>query len=376
MSAATYSRILTRFRIPISFPTASSLNVTQSLHVDTPTDLESSLTKLRLTALECWDLKGPYPGDDEGSRGIVLGCQDGTLYVMYCPSITAPTAPRLQAPDVKEVAQQKHLKRTHRSHNHSRPTSPTAMSSVLSPTFNVTPKLRVVSGITTEQVEAPKNYVDFDEEPDKLKDILKGKNPRERSSVATFSDSGSDRAPRSNASSITESASLSKRRNTAPRSLLSATNSRAATPPPFSTPVSPGETPNFSPTQPSQVWKMKYHIIPSCSGVGHAIKSISILGDGQFFVTLQESGYAFRCETLPSSINISLVSDIHLYSSVDGSCKASAHVDGNIFDDNLKTERLRPRDAWTWCNLTVSTFRDVTFDDFYFYLWWLLIRCS
>jgi WD repeat-containing protein 7 len=60
------------------------------------------------------------------------------------------------------------------------PVSVSAQSSVLSPNFNVTAKLRVVSGVTAEQVEALKNYVDFEDEQDKLKDILKGRNPRER----------------------------------------------------------------------------------------------------------------------------------------------------------------------------------------------------
>jgi len=32
-----------------------------------------------------------------------------------------------------------------------------------------------VSGLSKEQVQAPKNYVDFDDEPEKLKDMLKGR---------------------------------------------------------------------------------------------------------------------------------------------------------------------------------------------------------
>ena len=61
---------------------------------------------------------------------------------------------------------------------------------------------RVVSGVT---VEAPKNHVDFEDEPDKLKDILKGKNPRERHSI---SDTSSERTPKSTASARPRSLKL------------------------------------------------------------------------------------------------------------------------------------------------------------------------
>jgi hypothetical protein len=105
--------------------------------------------------------------------------------------------------------------------------SVSALSSVLSPTFNVTAKLPVVSGVTPEQVEATvKNYVDFEDEPDKLKDILKGRNPRERYDIAL-----------------------------------------------------------------THHWELLYHVIPNRPSIEHQVKSIQFLVDGRFLEVLQKSGY-------------------------------------------------------------------------------------
>lgn len=271
------------FAVPLTFPAASSLRSDEKGRCETTRISERSITKSFPTILKYWSTT-PKAVQDVETHALVLGCRDGTLYVFHRLSTPSPDVIGL-VPGLLENKSPKprNLPRISKiPSSNSPPVSASAQSSVLSPGFNVTAKLRVVSGVTTEQVEAPKNYVDFEDEPDKLKDILKGRNPRERH------ENGTDRTPKSAASSIIEPAP--KPRNLASKSLLSVENSRTPTPP-FSAPASPRESEPLSPPGVSYHWELLYHVIPSRSGFEHSVKSIQFLDDGRFLAVLQESGY-------------------------------------------------------------------------------------
>ncbi|KAJ6554909.1 hypothetical protein DFH09DRAFT_1493798 [Mycena vulgaris] len=105
-------------------------------------------------------------------------------------------------------------------HRSSRSASPT--TSPKAP-FNVASRSRIVSGITAAQVEAPKNY---------LKDMLKGRNHKERSVPAS-----SDNSPVPSIYNV--------KRSDPPKSLLSATNSPSQTPKTISAPSSPAMQSSF-----------------------------------------------------------------------------------------------------------------------------------
>lgn len=144
----------------------------------------------------------------------------------------------------------------------------------------------MVSAVSIEQVEAPKNYVDFDDEPDKLKDMLKGKNP----SVKTFSDTASERT--ASARSTTPSAVPMAEPAPTNRKDLSKVLINISPPSsskPFSAPTSPRDR-VFPDLDLSDDLELRYHIIPRTNGVGNAVQSISILLDPFICVVLQESG--------------------------------------------------------------------------------------
>jgi len=273
------------FNIPISFPSISVLHNGSNESQGTRNILEASLARSRPVILEKWGAVNLHHMHDNDEGGIAVGCQDGTVYMLTRSAFSASTTIDPEVPQCIDSTRPKHPTRLYRaSYPSSRPVSPTVISSALSPTFNVTAKPRVVSGVTTDPVEAPKNYVDFEDEPDKLKDILKGKNPRERHSI---SDTSSERAPKSTASSIVEAVPASKRKHAVPRSLLSAANSRAPTPPPFSAPESPREStlcPDF------YAWSVRYHVIPARSGFRYAVTAIQFLSDSRYFAVLHETG--------------------------------------------------------------------------------------
>lgn len=153
----------------------------------------------------------------------VLGCQDGTSFLLHdSPPSSQVEGPKYEPKFIRSSRPASPVD----SRTTSRSISPASTSSGLAP-FVVASRSRISSGITKEQVEAPKNFVDFDEEPDKLKDLLKGRRPSNKrgsldASVATLS---AEAPP--------------KRKDGAYGSLLSANNSPAFTPVSVSAPSSP-----------------------------------------------------------------------------------------------------------------------------------------
>lgn len=272
------------FHVPLTFPNISFLRRDETEQDAARSVLEESLAGSRPTSLEYWDRGATYNLYDLGESKIIIGCQDGTVYVLSrshsIPSID-PLPPQIHEPSRPPPIS----RQSKSSHSNSGSPSPISTSLALSPTFNVTAKPRVVSGVTTEQVEAPKNYVDFEDEPDKLKDILKGRAPKDRRSI---SDTHSDKASKPAVPPLIEPVPVSKRKNRLSRSLLSAANSRAPTPPSFSIPSSPQEASTAS--SDSRAWTLQYHTIPPPPHAGSATRAIQLLNDNRFFAALQENG--------------------------------------------------------------------------------------
>ncbi|ETW82184.1 hypothetical protein HETIRDRAFT_445035 [Heterobasidion irregulare TC 32-1] len=178
--------------------------------------------------------------------GVAIGCEDGTVFILHRPpeAVTPshlPVDPESRSPS-RPSSPLPHGSR--RSTSLSRSSTPSSLTSGLSP-FTVSPRARIVSGISAEQVQAPKNYVDFDEEPEKLKEYLKS-GVRERSVAERFLphfDKGvtidKSTAPTSLLSPVTSTV-----RSTEAKSLLSATQSPALTARSISVPSSPAFLPS------------------------------------------------------------------------------------------------------------------------------------
>ncbi|KAJ7119871.1 hypothetical protein C8R44DRAFT_878257 [Mycena epipterygia] len=175
---------------------------------------------------------------------------------------------------------------------------------------------KIVSGITAAQVEAPKNYVDFDDEPDKLKDMLKGRNHKERS------------APASGSNSPVPSIYHVKRSDN-PKSLLSATNSPSQTPKTISTPPSPAMLSSFP--DDAQDLSLLCHIIPARPG---PISAILLLEGNTLIAVMQESG------------------DLSVFSTEDGTCVASVMVESpSMHPPQGVLDQDTSHDMWIWTHL-------------------------
>ncbi|TFK39093.1 hypothetical protein BDQ12DRAFT_683016 [Crucibulum laeve] len=371
------------FSVPLTFPAISTLRADESEAPDSRNIIEASLLGGEPTTLEYFN----------ASQGAAIGCSNGTLYVFH-PSCRAPEPPQspvgivqvesvsspssssraqspLRVPQFSTHSRSASFARRGTPSVNSRSTSPSTATShsfgLTSPSpfpVNTSARSRVVSGITAEKVEAPKNYVDFDEEPGKLKEMLKGRKWMGTSTSASASASstsvstiGSESPRKSDEKRRSASLTLSKgalsnsstntaahmanterqprRRKDPPKSLLSATNSLVTTPHSFSAPASPRELCDSH--QHTHELALRYHIVPSTSG---SMQQVRALGEGKWIVVLQETGH------------------VHIFSWEDGSCVASASAQEVAYSPTKHKEREGlaplPEEEWNWCSLSVS----------------------
>ena len=224
-------------------------------------------------------------GSFDAFDGVVLGCEDGTLYLLR-QSHHAPPPINIEKP-LSSSSSSKAASSAPLSRSRSHPRSPTSSHAP----FSLTSRARVVSGISDEQARAPKNSVDFDEEPEKLKELLRG--------GAKDSASG-DRLPLSvdrNVAHTEKQPAWSKGLSSPPgsvrrseaKSLLSATHSPA---PSVTTLPSPASL--SSPSSPSRLpyhLSLGCHIFPQRSGTGNAVAGLCALENGRHFVCLRSQGY-------------------------------------------------------------------------------------
>lgn len=268
---------MSSFSLPLSFLSSHRLCIADCTNACTNSLMDGFL-KGKPTEMKPWTRT--IDGQDQSHEGLVVGCEDGTLYVFHNKLIASlpdviEHVPEVHQPLPSKITAKHHLQT-------SRSTSPSTSSALLL----VSPRARAVSGVSTEWVEAPKNYVDFDDEAGKLKDMLKGKNP----STKTLSDTASERAISIKSSTpptvppteitLTARMELSKVLINFPPP----NNSRH-----FSTPTSPRE-PMSPGMEMSDELGLRYHIIPRTNGPGNAVRSMFILTKSFICIVLQESG--------------------------------------------------------------------------------------
>jgi hypothetical protein len=158
------------FTIGLSFPNAADKNTSP---------LNAAFASSDHTAITSWP------------TGAAIGTKDGSVFIFKArPPHKSEPSPAKQ--DVHE-----HLPTPlPLSVLSSRSASPTlsAVSTSHAP-FNVTSRPRVVSGVTREKAEAPKNYVDYDDEPGKLKNLLQGRAIREGATKHDYKWASSPKSP-------------------------------------------------------------------------------------------------------------------------------------------------------------------------------------
>ncbi|KAG6815092.1 hypothetical protein H0H93_011004, partial [Arthromyces matolae] len=297
-----------------------SILIPITIHDDKNDILEQSCSRAWPSTIRSW---GHVPIARTGIQGelseggCALGTHEGTMFLFSQTSKEKP---------VPES----------RSFILAEPRTPSRPSTPLSPLqFNLNQRARVVSGVTTEQVEAPRNYVDFEEEPEKLKDILQGKQPkdtRERSGtpveapkITIRQDSPTPSIAGSSHSSIT-------------KTLLSATNSAT-----FVTGTARPYSPREFGIENPNILDLRCHVILPHIGPGARVTRIRPIEDNQKIVVLQEQG------------------TLSIISVQDGACLATGNASGKYPDPPSGLEdKDSVQTLWFWNYLKVYELHETT----------------
>jgi WD repeat-containing protein 7 len=259
--------------------------------------ISSSCAKATATCLAAWRTT------DKPSNAIsvAMGCQDGSIYFFhpeYTSSLTTDVStqePTLTSPSQKsKPAAFSALSKLYR------PPSPTpsstgsshlkSTSSSKQASFQPS-KSRVQAGVTKEQAEAPKNYVDYDEEPAKLKLMLKTRDTKDRGFLDSLMPSLSSHSHRPRSAD----GANQKVRKESSFSQPSVTNTSSTSTSPPASPIGSNFTRQVSgSTANGQTdgLNLVAHTLSPRLGEGRAVKALQSLEGGNSIASLQECGYA------------------------------------------------------------------------------------
>lgn len=255
--------------------------------------IEQSLSLASASAIISWRIE--VASEDSSRRvapqGLAVGCNDGSVYILRPSGRANVSSAQSPANSLAEPLSPTTTARRHigLGRPSSRSASPSSTKGALSP-FHVT-RSRIVSSVSTEQAEAPKNYVDFDDEQEKLRGMLKGKGHRERhaSTSRTRSDPVSEKIT---ATQTTSNPGSSLRKDDT-RSYLSAAHSPS--PSTLSLLTSSPPSPTYTPDGPLDLGSLHYptllcHAFPPHSGARRAVSSIKVHEGGRYITCLNEAG--------------------------------------------------------------------------------------
>jgi hypothetical protein len=294
----------------LAYASIQDISESGSLSADV---LESNFNSEQITSFLSWKaedgLHHTAAGSSTGSVYVFI-FQPPSLYSRKRPTITLPSDHNLPSAPPSPGRSPSHSRR------HSRAIQSPSLLSLNQALINVPAQARVVSGVSREQVEAPKNYVDFEDEPGRLKDLLKSSSKHERPSwertladaiIPSF-DRGVviEQSPAQTSPTLlptlptTASRSTNKNKDD-PSSLLSATNSPAFSLRLPSTPPSPRQLSPASDRSTLGRTALKASIILDPCGPGHAASAMVHIETKDLLVVLQESGYV---QLLPTCISI------------------------------------------------------------------------
>ena len=329
--------------VPLTLPTCLHLTAQQ----DSPTNAtEQSFIDEPCSRIIAW-----CSDESSGSLGAAVGSKFGSVYLFGTPlpgeptsKTSPPSLSRTRFPTLTTAAHSGHRASSPPSSSGSRPQSRRHSGYLQSPSslslnqalIKPSARSRVVSGVSCEQVQASKSSVDFEDESERLKDLLKSsavnRSTRERSIVDTLLPSFEkgvviERTSPLSPSPFLPSSTLSpvspgsiKGRDD-PKSLLSATNSPLFIPRSLSAPPSP-HLPTLNDKTEEESLALIAHILPPRCGLAHGVADLIIPEGTDLLVSLQESGYALRVRGM--KVTHACFSDVSVFDTHDGICIAAA----------------------------------------------------
>lgn len=276
----------------------NALAFTLTSHASSSTrPLELAASESCPSRLICWTEASTIPEQSSTSHslskqtgfpsGVALCCTDGTLFLFR--SLQGPGRIEVTAPppsySVEQSRSPSPMRYSGLGISRARSSSPASPSFA----FFQPSKSRIVSGVSTEQVEAPKTSVDYDEEPEKLKDLLKGKGRKDRTSVESRSPVDNSNAVDSASSTPKVHRSQTQRSNS--RTLFSSTLSTTSSIVSLDSPPSTTRSSISQSLEGSVVGSLSLicHIFPP-SGPSQDITAIQAMDGCRYLACLRRSG--------------------------------------------------------------------------------------
>ncbi|KZT12183.1 WD40 repeat-like protein [Laetiporus sulphureus 93-53] len=295
--------------------------------------LDYGCTSARPSCLHSWTCLPSETADDHCSsraRRLAVGCEDGTLYLFRTPSNAAcrRRASAAVSPDLTDSSRSASPRFLSLSAAHSRSASPSSNRPITNP-FQLT-RSRVIASVSAEQVEAPKTYVDFDDEPEKLKGMLKGKSMKEKAFNVLLSPG----TERNNLSDKEKASSTSGKRRLRALSPATSGRSRASSVTPPNTSAAAEEPDDCAETS---ILSLSCHVFPPSSGSAGAVAAINTYDNGRFIILLSRTG------------------DVSAHVATDGSCVTSLSIESEGIPVPAYLKRSTPSlNMWVWKGLHMS----------------------
>ena len=255
--------------------------------------MDLSFSSAAPSCITCWgspasSLLSDSKADSAPTQGVAVGCRDGSVFILRTTgqSGAAPSTQPASNSSESVLSPTSARRFLGLGRPTSRSASPSSTKSSLSP-FQVT-RSRIVSAVSNEQAEAPKNYVDFDDEQEKLRGMLKGKGHRDRHSSTSRTRPDKDAVPEK-ATQTPGSSLLKDDTRSYLTSALSPTSSTLSLS--LSGPPSPilAPAPSPEPGVPASL-SLRCHIFPPQAGPGRAVTSLKLHDGGRYVTCLNAAG--------------------------------------------------------------------------------------
>jgi len=355
--------------IPIALPILRDRNVKGS-GLNTTKVIKLSFVSGKPCALVTWGFTPqlediPSPLQDQQMaplRGAFIGYEDGSVYLFHPKlgvkaDLVSPAQFNFELTDTPlQTRPSTSSGISHLGRNSSAFSSQSSLKSTANP-FHLS-RSKVVSGVTAEAVEAPKNYVDFEEEQEKLKGLLKHKGlVKERhlmdGVLPSFEKNISlDKYPV--LPLVTTTTGIQPRKPAKKNSeshVRSSAHSRAPSHPTnsASTPASPMTTlSHLHISGDIHSLYLRSHTFTSRFGPGKAISQLLVDESQRYVICLQNNGYTHQ-PCIPDAVLTTRIRDISILSTTDGSCHVLARPDTSVLVPPFgAADHHTLHCAWTW----------------------------
>lgn len=356
--------------IPIALPVLRDRNV-KGPGLDATKAIELSFVSGKPCVLATWgftpqleDIPSP-PQDQQMAplRGAFIGCEDGSVYLFHPKlgvksDLISPAQFNFELTDTPlHTRPSTSSGVSHLGRNPSAFSSQSSLKSTSNP-FHLS-RSKIVSGVTAEAVEAPRNYVDFEEEPEKLKSLLKHKGPVKDRNImdAVFpsfeKNISFDKYPVPPLPTTTTATGMQPRKPPKKNSESRVCSSHSRTPShpnnSTSTQASPTATlPHLHTSGDIYSLYLHSHTFTSRFGPDNAISQLLADEPQRCVICLQKNGYIHQSCILDTVLT-TWIRDISILSTTDGSCHVSARPDSSVLvPPSGAADHRTLHYAWTW----------------------------